>query len=89
MGQTYRGTRSLTSKVEGHVSDRKLEDHPEDLRTPRSLLARGLGLPGESDRPNLWERSVRRWKPLKYTHWVVLTLGFLFLGWMVWLSSRS
>ena len=82
MGQTYRGTRSLTSKVEGHVSDRKLEDHPEDLRTLRSLLARGLGLPGESDRPNLWE-------PLKYTHWVVLTLGFLFLGWMVWLSSRS
>jgi len=26
------------------VSDRKLEDHPEDLRTLRSLLARGLGL---------------------------------------------
>jgi hypothetical protein len=71
------------------VPDRKLEDHPEDLRTLRSLLARGLGLPGDPARLTPWERVVHRWKPLQYAPWVVLALGFLFLGWMIWLGSAA
>lgn len=59
------------------------------LRTLRSLLAKGLGLRGEPARLTLWERAVRRWKPLQYSHWVILALGFVFLGWLFWLSSRS
>ena len=71
------------------MSDRKLEDHPEDLRTLRSLLAKGLGLPAEQPQPTLWERATRRWKPLQYTEWVILALGFLFLALLFWKSSRA
>jgi hypothetical protein len=67
------------------VSDRKLEDHPEDLHTLRSLLAKGLGLSTDPRQPTLWERAVRRWKPLQYTEWVLLALGLLFLVWLSWM----
>ena len=71
------------------MSGRKLEDHPEDLRTLRNLVARRLGLPEESARLTFWDRAVHRWRPLEYTPWVGLALGFLFLGWLVWLGSRG
>jgi hypothetical protein len=58
--------------------DRKLEEHPEDLRTLRNLVAKALGLPAEPPRMTLWERAVRRWRPLQYTQWVVLALGLSF-----------
>jgi hypothetical protein len=41
----------------------------QDLRTLRSLLARGLGLRGKPARLTLWEWTVGRWKPLEYTLW--------------------
>jgi hypothetical protein len=75
--------------MERPVSDRKLEDYPEDLRTLRSLLVKALGLPAEPPRLTLWERAVRRWRPLQYTEWVVLAFSFLFLAWLYWKSSRG
>jgi len=39
-----------------------------------------LGLPAEPFRLTIWERAVRRWKPLRYTEWVVLALSFLLLA---------
>lgn len=44
------------------MADRKLEDHPEDLRTLRNILARALGAPEESPPATLWQRLVSWWK---------------------------
>jgi hypothetical protein len=64
------------------AKQRKLEDRPELLRDLRSLVAKALGAPEESPPVTLWERAVRRWRPLEYTPWVVLAVGFVFLAWL-------
>lgn len=71
------------------MSERKLGDHPEDLRTLRNLVAKALGAPVESARPTLWERAVARWSVLEYTPWVVLAVGFAFIVWLGWRITRG
>ena len=70
------------------MADRKLEDHPEDLRTLRNLVAKAVGASEEPPQVTLWGRAVRRWRLLEYAPWVGLALSFLFLAWMVFGLSR-
>jgi hypothetical protein len=63
------------------AKQRKQLDYP-DLRDLRSLVAKALGAPEESPPVTLWQRAVRRWRPLEYTPSVVLALSFLFLAWL-------